>query len=71
MEIRYAVMRNRYYFGLIAYVTIAVKFYLLLVIGSASLITSLDPGPEPALLVAVPTTIAFMVLAPHHQSGTG
>lgn len=65
MEIRYAVMRDRYYFGVIAYVTIAVVFYLFFVIGISSLITSLDPGREPAFLVAIPATLAFMVLAPH------
>jgi hypothetical protein len=65
MEIRYAVMRDRYYFGVAAYVTIAVVFYLFLVIGIHSLIMSLYPGREPGLLVAIPATIAFMVLAPH------
>jgi hypothetical protein len=65
MEIRYAVMRDRYYFAVVAYVTIAVVFYFLLVNGIFALFTHLHPGGRLGLLVAIPATIAFMVLAPH------
>ncbi|OKO91394.1 hypothetical protein AC629_02705 [Bradyrhizobium sp. NAS80.1] len=67
MEIRYGVNRDRYYFGVLAYVAIALVFYVFLVIGVHSLITSLRPHAEPeaGLLVAIPATMAFMVVAPH------
>jgi len=55
-DIRYAVMRDRYYFAVVGYVMIAVVFYFFVAI-------LMSRGVE--LLVAIPATIAFMVLAPH------
>ncbi|WP_439374780.1 hypothetical protein [Bradyrhizobium sp. DASA03120] len=55
-DIRFAVMRDRYYFAVFAYVTIAVMFYFFVAI-----LMSRGVG----LLVAIPATFAFMVLAPH------
>lgn len=55
-DIRFAVMRNRYYFAVVAYVTIAVMFYFFV-----AFLMSSGTG----LIVAIPGTIAFMVLAPH------
>jgi biopolymer transport protein ExbB/TolQ len=65
MEIRYAVMRDRYYFAVVAYVTIAVVFYVFLVSQIHWLVNHLYPGRRAGLLVAIPATIAFMVLVPH------
>ncbi|MFB6459742.1 hypothetical protein [Bradyrhizobium tunisiense] len=64
-EIRYAVMRDRYYFAVIAYVTIAVVFYVFLVSQIHWLTNLLYPGRGAGWLVAIPATIAFMVLVPH------
>lgn len=64
-DIRYAVMRDRYYFAVIAYVTIAVVFYVFLVSQIHSLMNHLYPTRGAGFLVAIPATIAFMVLAPH------
>ncbi|MHC2620258.1 ABC-type multidrug transport system fused ATPase/permease subunit [Bradyrhizobium huanghuaihaiense] len=55
-DIRFAVMRDRYYFAVFAYVTIAVMFYFFVAI-----LMSRGTG----LVVAIPATIAFMVLTPH------
>lgn len=65
VEIRFAVMRDRYYFAVLAYVTIAVVFYVFMVSQIRWLTNQLYPGLGAGLLVAVPATIAFMVLAPH------
>jgi hypothetical protein len=65
MEIRYAVMRDRYYFAVVAYVTIAAVFYVFLVSQIHWLVNYLYPERRAGLLVAIPATIAFMVLVPH------
>jgi hypothetical protein len=64
-EVRYAVMRDRYYFAVVAYVTIAIVFYLFILNGIFALITPRYLEPAPGLLVAIPAAIALTMLAPH------
>jgi hypothetical protein len=65
VDVRYAVMRDRYYFAIVVYCTIAVMFYLLVLKSLVTFVMYPILGPDSALMVAVPATIALMVLAPH------
>lgn len=61
-DIRYAVMRDRYYFAIVVYCVIAMLCYLVLLNVAFALARYL--APQSGLIVAVPATVAVMVLVP-------
>lgn len=64
-QIRYAVMRGRYYFAVVVYCAIAVTLYLPILQGFYLLAGVIAPRSELQWTIAIPAAIAFMVLAPH------
>jgi hypothetical protein len=65
-EIRYAVLPERYWFAIVVYSTIAVFFYFMVLNFIFPLVFYLTPVPDAVagLALAIPATIAFVVLAP-------
>jgi hypothetical protein len=66
-DIRYAVLRERYWLAIVVYCVVATFFYFVAVSFTLLLVFYLNPRLDPAyaLLVAVPATIALIVAFPH------
>lgn len=63
-DIRYATMPERYHFAIVVYATTAAVFYLIILNFVWLLTFHLVPGSGAQLTVAIPATLAFVMLMP-------